>query len=70
LVDGKSRRVVEEAETARDLQCVEVGLGIEGEFVAEPHHRRQYDELVENSADLRAIVDRNPRRGHSTLDLG
>src|SRR6516162_1558299 len=69
LVDAEARRVVEEAEAAGDFLRVEIGLGVEREFEAQPQHRRQQDELIKNGADLRAVVDGNPRRGQSALEL-
>ncbi len=47
LADAEPGGVVEKAKAAGDLLGVEIGLGIEREFVAEPQHRRQQHELIE-----------------------
>ena len=47
LADTEPGGVVEKAKAAGDLLGVEIGLGIEREFVPEPQHRRQQHELVE-----------------------
>jgi hypothetical protein len=46
---------------------VEIGLGVEREFKAEPQHRRQQEQLIANGADSRPVVDGDP--GRSMLDL-
>ncbi len=69
LVDAEAGDLVEEAEAARDVLRVEIGLGVERELVAEPQHRREQYELIDNGAGLGVVVDRDPRRSRAALAI-
>ncbi len=69
LIDVESGRGVEKAEAAGDPFCVEIGLGVEREFVAEPEHHCEQEQLVENGPDLRVVVKGDPRRCRGAFDF-
>src|SRR5205085_2246401 len=62
LIDAKACGVAEESDAGSDALRVKVGLGIEREFVAEPHQRGEQADLPGGAADLRIIVERDPRQ--------
>ncbi len=62
LVDAEAGGRIQESETAADVLGREIGARVERELIAEPCRRAQQDDLVGQRADLRIVVERNPRR--------
>src|SRR5436189_6301370 len=61
-MDAKACGVAKESDAGSDALRVEVGLGMEREFVAEPHQRGEQADLPGGAADLGIIVERDPRQ--------
>src|SRR3981081_4614134 len=62
LIAAEARAVVEETEAAGNVLGGEIGPGVKCEFVAGPSDANKQNELIDQRADLRVVVDGDPRR--------